>query len=280
MSRASHLVLTLVLTALVAAAAHAASWEVEGVMSDACQCEVFCPCEFLSKPSFGHCDDAAILHIGKGRHGDVKLDGLKVAVVSASPEGQRLVDAVGSLTFARIMVPRDVTDAQRDALADVARRVFGAWVGKSARISPDEGVERVELTATVDGYRHVVKVPGVLDLEIEPVIGGDGKSPVVLKNNAFTAVGFGDVVVSQSKVYRYKDAARDWKYDGRSASTRTFRMGGEIAEGAGPESRAEAAPAAPPSATPEASGATSKSCCRKHDAKAEAVAAVMPAPRG
>lgn len=291
MPSARSLALLLAAITSIPAASVAATWEARGVMSDACQCELFCPCEFLSKPSFGNCDDAAILHIERGKHGDVTLDGLEVAVVSASPAGERLVDSVGNLTFARILVPNDVTDAQRDALADVARRVFGAWIGETARISAMESVERVDLKTTVEGHRHTVKVPGILDLEIEPVVGGDGKTPVILKNNAFTAVGFGDVVVSQSKVYRYKDDERDWKYDGRSASTRTFAMGGEVSKGAGPESRASApapaggaslasssSPAGVAVAGQESERAKKKSCCTRHGVNAGALASVMPAP--
>jgi hypothetical protein len=205
------------------------NWEVEGVMSDACQCFVFCPCEFNSKPSLGHCDDAAILHIEKGHYGDVILDGQRVAVVSQSPHGERLVDAVGNLTFARIYVPEGATDAQTTALAEIVRRVFGTFVKNASRISADEKVEKVKMDVTIEPYHHQIRIPNILDLDLATVPGGDGKSPMVIQNHIYTAVGFGDVLISQSKVYKYKNKAKriNWNYSGRSASIRTFKLKGE-----------------------------------------------------
>jgi hypothetical protein len=95
-------------------------------MSDACQCAVFCPCEFNEKPTFGHCDDTAVMHIEEGRFGDVPLDGQRLVVTFQSPSGERLFDTIGNLNFARIFVPEATTDEQVDALEQVAGRVFGA----------------------------------------------------------------------------------------------------------------------------------------------------------
>jgi hypothetical protein len=209
-----------------APSAQNATWEVEGTMGDACQCAVFCPCEFGSHPTQDNCDDAGILSITKGHYKDVDLSGQKVVVVSASPSGERLVDAVGKLTFARIYVPKDATDEQVDALAQIVRNVFGTFVGKTPRISPDEKVVRTDMAITVDSTRYAATIPGVLDVEMKPVIGGDGRTPIVVHNNAFTAMGFGDVAVWQSQKYTYTAEGRKWNYSGRSASVRSFSLKG------------------------------------------------------
>jgi hypothetical protein len=201
-----------------APSAQSATWEVEGTMGDACQCAVFCPCEFGSRPTQDNCDDAGILSITKGHYGNVDLSGQKVVVVSASPSGERLVDAVGKLTFA--------TDEQVDALAQIVRNVFGTFVGKTPRISPDEKVVRTDMTITVDSTRYAATIPGVLDVEMKPVIGGDGRTPIVVHNNAFTSMGFGDVAVWQSQKYTYSAEGRKWNYAGRSASVRSFSLKG------------------------------------------------------
>lgn len=203
-----------------------ATWEVEGTMGDACQCEIFCPCEFGSHPSEDNCDDAGILSITKGHYKDVDLSGQKVVVVSASPSGERLVDTVGRLTFARIYVPKDATDEQAEALAEIVRNVFGTFVGKTPRISPDEKVVRADLSISVDSTRYAASIPGVLDVEMKPVLGGDGKTPIVVHNNPFTALGFGDVAVWQSQKYTYTAEGRKWDYTGRSASVRSFSLKG------------------------------------------------------
>lgn len=204
------------------------TWEVEGSMSDACQCAVFCPCEFNSKPTLGHCDDSAILHITKGHFGKVTLDGQRVAVVSQSPDGERLVDTVGKLNFARIYVAEGATDEQMKALAAVVRKIFGTFVNGVDRISADETVQRAKMEVTLEQHRHQVRIPGILDLDIEAVKGGDGKEPMAVTNHTFSAYGFSDPLIAQSNTYTYKDGKVDWDYAGRSASMRTFKMGGEL----------------------------------------------------
>lgn len=206
------------------------TWAFKGTLSDACQCNVFCACEFGHKPSFGHCDDTAILSIDQGHYGDVRLDGLRVVVASKSPEGERLVDTVGHLDFAHFYVPEDATDAQMQALADLARRVFGTFVeGDVARISAVETVERVPMTVSIEPTHHVAKIPGVLDLDIQALTGWDGENPVVLKNGPSAGPGVGDILVAHSNTYSYKDHGIDWSYSGRSASMRTMDMNGSIA---------------------------------------------------
>jgi len=204
-------------------------WAMQGSMSDACQCDVFCPCELAKKPTYGHCDDTAILHIDTGHYGPVDLDGMRIVVVSQSPEGERLVDTIGALNFARLYVPEDATDEQAQALVELARRVFGVWVGgKVARISPDEKVARVAMTATIEPTRHKVQIPGVLDLDIEALTGWDGESPVVLKNGPAAGPGVGDILIAHSNAYHFTGNGLDWDYKGRSASMRKLDMKGAI----------------------------------------------------
>lgn len=202
-------------------------WEVQGTMADACQCLVFCSCEFNEKPSFGHCDDSAILDITKGHYGDVSLDGMKVVVVSQSPKGERLVDTVGKLNFARIYVPADSTDDQMNALAQVSRYVFGAFVTNAQRISEDEKVQKVPMTVKIADTTYSIRIPNILNLDIEALTGGDGKTPMVLKNSPFTAAGFGDAMIGKSKTYTFTADGKNWDYAGRSASIRSFHLKGE-----------------------------------------------------
>jgi hypothetical protein len=202
-------------------------WLVEGVMSDACQCDFLCPCEFDSLPTHKHCDDAAILHIDKGFLGDIKLDGKRVAVVSTSPQGARLVDSVGKLRWARIYVPEETSDQEAEALAEVARRVFGSFVTKAFRLSPDEKVQKVKMHVEIEPLRHKVVIPNVLELELKAVTGGDGKNPIKVQNNSFTAAGFGEITAAKTTVYKYTDGKIRWDYGGLSASIRPFKLKGE-----------------------------------------------------
>lgn len=207
------------------------TWAVKGTLSDACQCNVFCPCELSEKPTYGHCDDTAILHVTSGHYGNVPLDGLRVVVVSQSPKGERLVDTIGDLVFARLYVPQEATDEQTGALAELARHVFGTWVnGKVARISPDEKIHKVAMTATIEPTHHRVEIPGVLELDIRALKGWDGENPVRLRNGPAAGPGVGDILIAKSNSYHYTDEDLDWNYAGRSASMRTLDLSGSVHE--------------------------------------------------
>lgn len=226
----------LALFAMRVGAASAGSWAIEGVMSDACQCRVFCPCELAQKPTFGHCNDTAIIHIERGHYGRVSLDGQRVVVVAKSPDGERMVDTVGELDFAHFYVPDTASEAQADALAALARQIFGAWVDHTvARVSADETVQRVPMEVQIEVHRHRVEIPDVLSLDVEALIGHDGETPVALRNGPAAGPGHGDIVVARSHEYRYTDHGIDWDYPGRSASIRRLSLSGEIAGSEGDE---------------------------------------------
>lgn len=205
------------------------SFHIEGTAADACQCIVFCPCEFKSVPSEGMCDDTALIHIDKGNFGGIPLDGIDIVVTSESPNGKRMIDSVGNLTFGRIYVGKQFSDAQAAVAAEVARRMLGTFVKDKNRISPDEKTTKVELHATMAAEQATAKIPGVLDLAMETLKGGDEKGPILIKNSPWAAPGIGDARVGHSTVYDYTTEGRAWHYAGRSASFRSFTMDGKTA---------------------------------------------------
>lgn len=202
------------------------TWALEGTVTEACQCEVFCSCEMNNKPTHGHCDDAEAITIMKGHYGDITLDGQQVILVGASPEGERMVDTIGKLVFGRIYVPDGVSDNVMNSLAQVVRLAFGSLVNQKAQVSPDEKVQRSKIMISSDGRK--AEIPNILQMEIEPVTGGDGKTPLVLENSLFTSYGVNDPIIAKSKVYRFSADGFKWDYSGRSASIRTLKMGGDL----------------------------------------------------
>lgn len=204
------------------------TWAAEGTLVDACQCAVYCACEFNGKPTAGHCDDASLVEITKGHFGEVNLDGKRLIVVAQSPHGERMVDTVGRLEFARIYVDEKTTDAEMEALASLARKMLGTFVNGVDRISANETVQRVPITSSVNGVQRAFAVPGVLDLQMELLLGADKKTPMTISNHIFDEYGFTDPQVGRSTKYTFKDGTHDWNYSGRSASVRTFKMGGAL----------------------------------------------------
>lgn len=60
-------------------------WMIEGTEIVNCNCDYSCPCQFNALPTHGDCRAALAVHIEKGHHGKVKLDGLNFAATIAWP---------------------------------------------------------------------------------------------------------------------------------------------------------------------------------------------------
>ncbi|MGB3714384.1 MAG: hypothetical protein WA996_08140, partial [Candidatus Promineifilaceae bacterium] len=63
------------------------------------------------------------------------------------------------------------------------------------------------------GWR--VSVPKLIDGVIEPVLGADGKTPVMAKNTHYWIAP--DVIVSKGTKSRFRDWGRNWDLSGQSA---------------------------------------------------------------
>ena len=56
-----------------------------GSYFEACNCDLACPCVFLSPPTSGNCTVLLAWHIDQGRFGEVNLDGLNAVLAAHSP---------------------------------------------------------------------------------------------------------------------------------------------------------------------------------------------------
>ena len=62
-----------------------ADWEIKGRGFTNCNCTYGCPCQFNALPTHGHCQAVVGYQIDEGYHGDVRLDGLRIAMVARWP---------------------------------------------------------------------------------------------------------------------------------------------------------------------------------------------------
>ena len=73
-------------------------WYVEGVSFGNCNCSYGCPCQFEALPTHGHCRGFEVFRVDKGHFGEVRLEGLKAAMVYGWPgpifEGKGELQAV------------------------------------------------------------------------------------------------------------------------------------------------------------------------------------------
>src|SRR6478736_6337380 len=96
-------------------------WKITGQLEEACSCDAACPCWFNSKPTKMKCGGGQVLFIQKGNYGKVKLDGLAVASIGQSPEGQTMMESFGNWDFSNNYIDEKATPEQRKALEAIAK---------------------------------------------------------------------------------------------------------------------------------------------------------------
>src|SRR2546422_4512777 len=89
----------------------ASKWRMSGFLLGECNCDWGCPCSFDAPPSHGSCRGVYTWIIDKGAYGDVKLDGLGIALPGMWPGAVHLRHGTQL-----VLIDRPATPAQRKAL--------------------------------------------------------------------------------------------------------------------------------------------------------------------
>lgn len=148
-----------------------ADWELKGRELVNCNCDYGCPCQFNALPTHGNCEAVAGIEIDEGRHGDVRLDGLRVAVIIQWPgpihEGGGRCQPI---------VDERADDAQRAALlrimsgedTDPFATMFAVYASTFEEVYEPLFMP-IEFEVDVDGRTGRLKVEGVIDMHGEPI---------------------------------------------------------------------------------------------------------------
>jgi hypothetical protein len=149
----------------------ATAWHLSGDYFENCNCSVVCPClvstkpQLTSKPTEGVCDVAIVFHIDSGNYGDVRLDGLNVALAVHTPGPM----ADGNWTAAAYIDER-ANDQQTEALGAI---FSGAAGGPMAAFAPfiatNLGAKKVPIKYNVDGKERSAEIPDIMKLSVEPL---------------------------------------------------------------------------------------------------------------
>jgi hypothetical protein len=137
-------------------------YEIDGVFVEGCSCGLPCPCELVGVKM--GCQGVGAMTVSRGTFGGADLSGTKIAYAVAPTQWVHLyVDAPEA--------------AKRDAALAFARTYFGPW-GKI------EGERDAKIDILGDNGKFSVSVDGgkTFALSTEPVLGGDGKTPVSFSN--------------------------------------------------------------------------------------------------
>ena len=146
-------------------------WYLKGVEYANCNCAYGCGCQFNALPTHGHCSAVGVFRIDEGRHGDVRLDGLRAAGVYSWPGPVH--EGNGRM---QLIIDEAADSRQREALErimmgqDTKEMATMWWV--FAAMSPHRSptlYRPIDFSIDVDGRRAQARIPGVVESESQPI---------------------------------------------------------------------------------------------------------------
>lgn len=179
-------------------------WTMSGHYFEACNCDVACPCVFLSDPTQEDCTVLLGYHIEKGKSGTHPLDGLNFAL-AVFCHGNMMTNK----WEAALYVDQRATEPQRVALQTIlggkAGGVFGVLAPFIAKL---HGVRFVPIEFKVEGKTRSLKIPKLAEMRVQTLAGPDGQD-VTIRNAPFAVVP--EFTVAKSEKLVLNDYG--WKWD-------------------------------------------------------------------
>jgi hypothetical protein len=187
------------------------SWRVSGSYFESCNCEVACPCVFLSAPTSGECTLLLAWHIDHGQFDKINLDGFNAALAAYSP-GHMLQTKWKVALYVDGRADQD----QRDALTQIFSGQAGGHLAHIAPLIGEVlGVKAASLEYHSEGKRRRMRLGDFAEAEIEGLPGQDG-GDVTIASVPFTAVPGFPAVVAKSKQMKFSDYGLKWEVSNKN----------------------------------------------------------------
>lgn len=207
----------------------ATSWHIRGEYIESCSCEVLCPCLLgprdrralaMARPTHGYCDVPMVFQVSGGAYGDVELDGMRAAFAAHTPEEM----GKGHWTFALYLDQR-ASPEQRAALEAIFGGTAGGPIGAllAPLVEHRLPTRVVPIEFDKDGDRCRGRIPGVLDIDIEAIIGADGSASWLDNLRHFVSRR---LYTMRAVRTTYRDHDWTWDHAGRNAYYATFDWSG------------------------------------------------------
>jgi len=198
------------------------NWKINGTYFESCNCDVVCPCVFMSPPTEGECTVIAAWHIDEGSYGDVSLAGLSVAMSAYSP-GHMLQTP----WQAALYLDENANQAQREALT----LIYGGQAGGPPAVLAELigevlGVNSAAIEYQAKGKQRSLKINGTAEMVIEG-IEGQGGADVTINNHPIAVAPGYPAVAAKSKKLRYQDHDFNWELSGKTGFYSPFTYAGE-----------------------------------------------------
>ena len=170
------------------------SWKIAGSYFEVCNCDVACPCLFLSPPTSGDCTLLLAWHIDHGRFGQIDLDGLNAVLAVHSPGHMLEVKWKVAL-----YIDERANQDQQDALTQIfSGQAGGPLAGFAPFIGEVLGVKTATIEYRAEGKRRSFRLGDIAEAEIDGLPGPDGND-VTVANAPFATDPGVPLVVAKSK---------------------------------------------------------------------------------
>jgi hypothetical protein len=181
------------------------AWHLKGTYFETCNCDVACPCVFLSPPTEGECRVLVAWHFDHGKDGEVDLSDLNVAMSIHSPGHM-----MATKWRAALYLDERASPVQRDALTRIFAgqagghlEVLGSFVGDVL------GVASVKIDYQAQGKKRSLSISDIVSAEIE-AIEGQGGGEVTISGHPLCVAPGEPAVVAKSKRLDYTDHGMTW----------------------------------------------------------------------
>jgi hypothetical protein len=146
-------------------------WEIHGRELANCNCNFGCPCQFSVLPSRGNCEAVAVFDIETGHYGDIRLDGLRSAVILYWPGA--IHEGNGQM---QVVIDPAASNEQRDALEKImtgadTEEMATMWFVFSA-MSPNKHktvIAPISIEMNIEDRTARASAEGVFDLALKPI---------------------------------------------------------------------------------------------------------------
>lgn len=198
------------------------SWSLRGTYFESCNCDVACPCVFLSAPTEGECTVLIGWHIDEGSDGDVPLNGLNVALAVHSPGHM-----AETQWKAAAYIDAGATEDQRNALL----KIFGGQAGGhparlAGHIGEFVGARFVPIEFKVNDGTYRLKIEDIAEVEVERMA-GQGDGPITVSGHPLCiAPGF-PATVAKSTSLTYDDHGMSWDLSDKNGFFSPFAYASE-----------------------------------------------------
>jgi len=147
------------------------TWRLKGRELANCNCAYGCPCQFNALPTHGNCRAVVGYEIDEGHYGNVRLDGLKAALILSFPGPVH--EGNGTM---QVVIEDKADTQQREALRKIiqgedTKEMATMWWVYSA-MSPNKLetlYKQIQFEVNIEKRTGRLSIPGLIEMTAEPI---------------------------------------------------------------------------------------------------------------